>query len=247
MLNPHTPSELLEEKLCYAGLTDMPHPGKLCWLGALPMDGASTDNCHCDSYSRSLYIQLWFSYKHALSQEMGTTRSRQAWSWGRRKKCDLTAGMNGDGDTCGWHWVLPAKNRDVEIGTCSTNQPFSELRTPSGCANLTSPRSSCTHLWMPVFFQGYLSQFLKWTEKNPLVNTMHWLILGRPPPLAPLLPWRTTELHFQADWLFSAHVSMCWTLIHAFGHWGWEGAARSWWAKRIRRGQRILCVWDSGQ
>lgn len=58
MLNPHTPSELLEEKLCYAGLTDMPHPGKLCWWGALPMDGASTDNCHCDYYSRSLYIQL---------------------------------------------------------------------------------------------------------------------------------------------------------------------------------------------
>lgn len=33
MLNPHTPSELLEKKLPYAGLTDMPHPKKLCpWI-----------------------------------------------------------------------------------------------------------------------------------------------------------------------------------------------------------------------
>lgn len=48
MLNPHTPSELLEEKLHHAGLTDMPHPKKLHLWCSLSVGRGSMEKYHCE-------------------------------------------------------------------------------------------------------------------------------------------------------------------------------------------------------
>lgn len=116
MTNPHAPSELLEEKLHDAGLTDMPHPKKLHPRCVLSVDRASMDSYHCDRYSLSLYIWLLCSYKYVLSQEMDINSSWQTWAWGWRRRSNLDTWSKWKWRHLGITlWVLPVKSSNEEI------------------------------------------------------------------------------------------------------------------------------------